>query len=150
MPVGRVQGTEGDADKSSVGGERSAVKVLVVDDSEDARFLLRKRLEQKRQFKIVGEASDGAEALGLVEELKPDLVIMDVRMPGMGGVEATRQIRERFPNTAVLAYSAFGEEDQMNAMREAGAVGYVLKDAPAEELILRLQDSVRDDAPLSR
>lgn len=126
------------------------VKVLVVDDSEDARFLLRKRLDQKRQFKIVGEAGDGAEALTRIEELQPDLVIMDVRMPGMDGVEATKQIRDRFPRVSVLAYSAFGDEDQMNAMREAGAVGYVLKDAPAEELILRLQDSFVGDGPISR
>lgn len=122
------------------------MKVLVVDDSEDARYLLRKRLDTKRQFQIVGEASDGAEALTRVEELKPDIVIMDVRMPGMDGVEATRQIRERFPGTSVLAYSAFGDEDQMRAMREAGAVGYVLKDAPAEELILRLQDSFPEES----
>ena len=119
------------------------MKVLVVDDSEDARFLLRKRLEQKRQFEIVGEAADGEEAVSRVGELQPDLVIMDVQMPGVGGVEATRRIREKFPTTAVLAYSAFGDEAQMRAMREAGAVGYVMKDAPAEELIMRLQDSAQ-------
>ena len=117
------------------------MKVLVVDDNEDARFLLRKRLDQKRQFQIVGEASDGAEALARIEELDPDIVIMDVQMPGMDGIEATRLIRERFPRTSVLAYSAFGEEQHVTAMREAGAVGYVLKDAPEEELILRLEDS---------
>ena len=117
------------------------MKVLLVDDSEDARFLLRKRLEQKRQFQIVGEASNGVEALARIEELSPDLVIMDVRMPGMGGIEATREIRTKFPRTSVLAYSTFSDQEQMEAMREAGAAGYVLKDAPAEELILRLQDS---------
>lgn len=126
------------------------MKVLVVDDNEDARFLLRKRLDQKRQFQIVGEASDGAEAVARVEELSPDIVIMDVRMSGMDGVEATRQIKERFPRTSVLAYSAFGDADQMKAMREAGAVGYVLKDAPAEELVMRLQDSFPEEIPLSR
>ena len=123
------------------------MKVLVVDDSEDARFLLRKRLDQKRQFHIVGEASDGAEALARVEELEPDLVIMDVRMPGMDGIEATRQIRTKFPRTSVLAYSTFGDQEQMEAMRAAGAAGYVLKDAPAEELILRLQDSFDNKLP---
>ena len=126
------------------------MKVLLVDDNEDARFLLRKRLEKKRQFQIVGEASDGEEALTRVEELDPDIVIMDVRMPGMDGVEATRQIRDRFPNTSVLAYSAFGDKEQVDAMREAGAVGYVLKDAPEEELVLHLQDSSPDDATQRR
>ena len=116
-----------------------------MDDSEDARFLLRKRLEKKRGFQIVGEASDGAEAVTRVEELAPDIVIMDVRMPGMDGIEATRRIREQFPNTSVLAYSAFSDRDQVDAMREAGAVGYVLKDAPEEELVLHLQDSFPDD-----
>ena len=121
------------------------MKVLLVDDSEDSRFLLRKRLERKRQFEIVGEAADGVEALTRVEELSPDIVIMDVRMPLMDGIEATRQIKERFPATSVLAHSAFGDLDQMEAMREAGAIGYVLKDAPAEELIMRLQDSFHED-----
>src|SRR5688500_2458290 len=122
------------------------MKVLVVDDNEDSRFLLQRRLSQKRQFQIVGEAANGVEALARVEELSPDIVIMDVRMPVMGGVEATRAIKERFPMVSVLAYSAFGDLDQMEAMREAGAVGYVLKDAPAEELIMRLQDSFQEEA----
>ena len=128
------------------GGERCRLKVLLVDDNEDARFLLRKRLEHKKQFEIVGEASDGGEALTRIEELEPDIVIMDVRMPGMDGVEATRAIRERFPQTSVLAYSSFGDREQVKAMRDAGAVGYVLKDAPEEELVLHLQDSFPDDA----
>ena len=121
-----------------------------MDDNEDARFLLRKRLEQKRQFQIVGEASHGEEAIDRVGELEPDLVIMDVQMPGMGGAEATRKIRERFPSTAVLAYSAFGDEAQVREMWEAGAVGYVMKDAPAEELIMRLQDSFPENTSFSR
>lgn len=117
------------------------MKVLLVDDSDDSRILLRKRLEQKRQFQVVGEASGGEEALTRVEELHPDMVIMDVRMPGMDGVEATRQLLARFPNLSVLAYSGFSDQDQVDAMRNAGAVGYVLKDAPEEELVLRLQDT---------
>jgi DNA-binding NarL/FixJ family response regulator len=122
------------------------MKVLVVDDNEDSRFLLQRRLSQKRQFEIVGEAANGLEAVTMVEELTPDIVIMDVRMPTMDGVEATKLIKERFPKTSVLAYSAFRDLDQMEAMREAGAVGYVLKDAPAEELIMRLQDSFQEEA----
>lgn len=117
------------------------MKVLLVDDSPDALFLLRKRLENRKPFKIVGEAATGEEALSQVEALQPDLVIMDVKMPGMGGIEATRQIKQRFPKTSVLAFSAFGDAEKTAAMRNAGAVGYVLKDAPEEELIMRLQDS---------
>lgn len=118
------------------------MKVLLVDDNEDTRFVLRRRLGQKKQFNVVGEAADGNDALAQVEELEPDLVIMDVRMPGMDGVEATRQIKERFPDVSVLAYSSFKDEEHMQAMRDAGAVGYVLKDTPTDELVMRLQDAV--------
>ena len=121
------------------------MKVLLVDDNDDARFLLRKRLDQKRGFQIVGEASGGEEAIARVEELSPDIVIMDVRMPGMDGIQATRLIKERFPQVSVLAYSGFSDQDQMSAMRDAGAVGYVLKDAPEEELVLRIQDSMSEE-----
>jgi DNA-binding NarL/FixJ family response regulator len=118
------------------------VKVLLVDDNPEARYLLRKRLVDKRGLTIVGEATDGGEALQKVQELSPDLVIMDVSMPGMDGVEATRRIKEQFPQISVVAFSSFGDELYTNAMREAGAVGYVLKDAPAEELIMCLNDSL--------
>jgi DNA-binding NarL/FixJ family response regulator len=120
------------------------MKVLLVDDNEDARFLLRKRLEGRKGFSIAGEAASGEEAVERVTELAPDLVIMDVQMPGIGGVEATRQIKQASPTTAVLAYSAFSDADIIEAMREAGAAGYVLKDAPEAELIMRLQDSYTD------
>ena len=123
------------------------MKVLLVDDSDDARFLLRKRLGNRRSFEIVGEASTGEEALAQVEKLAPDLVIMDVRMPGgMDGVETTRLIKERFPATSVLAFSSFDEAELTRAMREAGAVGYVLKDASDDELIMRLHDAERAEA----
>jgi DNA-binding NarL/FixJ family response regulator len=121
------------------------LKVLLVDDSPDALFLLRKRLEKRRPFVVVGEATNGEDAIAQVEALMPDLVIMDVKMPGMDGVEATRQIKARFPQVSVLAFSAFGDAENTAAMRDAGAVGYVLKDAPEEELIMRLQDSRKPD-----
>ena len=117
------------------------MKVLLVDDNEDARFLLRKKLEGRKGFQVVGEASSGEEAVQQVEDLTPDLVIMDVKMPGIGGVEATRRVKQMSPKTAVLAYSGLNDADVIEAMREAGAAGYVLKDAPADELIMRLQDS---------
>jgi DNA-binding NarL/FixJ family response regulator len=125
---------------------RRNVKVLLVDDNPDARFLLKRRLGNRRSFTVIGEASDGAQALAMVEELKPDLVIMDVRMPGMDGIEATRRIKEAFPAVSVLALSASKESQTADAMRAAGAVGYVLKDAPEEELIMRLNDSLAAQA----
>ncbi|MGH2806433.1 MAG: response regulator [Actinomycetota bacterium] len=116
-----------------------------MDDSPDALFLLKKRLAKRRPFEVVGEATNGKEAIAQVEALQPDLVIMDVKMPGMDGIEATRHIKTRFPSVSVLAFSAFGDAESTAAMRDAGAVGYVLKDAPEEELIMRLQDSQRTD-----
>ena len=124
---------------------RSCVKVLIVDDDEDSRFLLRKKLEGRKGFRVAGEAASGEEAIKQVEELSPDLVIMDVKMPGMGGVEATRQIKALAPKTAVLAHSGLNDADVVGAMREAGAAGYVLKTATEDELIMRLQDSYVGD-----
>ena len=127
------------------------MKVLLVDDDEDSRFLLRKRLEGRKGFSVAGEAASGEEAVAQVEALPPDLVIMDVKMPGMGGVEATRQIKQIAPKTAVLAYSGLSDLEVIHAMRQAGATGYVLKDAPEDELIMRLQDSVvAESEPVSR
>ncbi|HET7481654.1 MAG TPA: response regulator transcription factor [Actinomycetota bacterium] len=117
------------------------MKVLLVDDNDDARFLLRKRIEGRRGFEIVGEAASGEQALEMVEVLSPELVIMDVKMPGIGGVEATRRIKEISATTVVLAYSAYDDAEVVESMRAAGATGYVLKDAPQSELIMRLQDS---------
>ena len=81
----------------------------------------------------MGEAADGVEALQRMEELAPQLVIMDVRMPNMDGIEATRQIKERWPDTAVVGFSAFG--DKREAMLEAGANAYILKDVASDEVI---------------
>ena len=119
------------------------MKVLLVDDSDDARFLLRERLAKRRPFEVVGEAASGEEALKEIERLEPDLVIMDVRMPGMDGVETTRLIKQRFPDTSVVALSSYADAGLIVGMRKAGAVGYVLKDASDDELIMRLHDAER-------
>ena len=97
---------------------------------------MKRVLEAKRVFQVVGEASDGLEALDLIEELKPQVVIMDVRMPRMDGVEATKRIKDRWPDLAVVGFSAFDEASA--EMLAAGASAYVLKDFVSEELIMRL------------
>ena len=94
---------------------------------------MRRVLETKKVFQVVGEAADGVEALQRMEELSPQLVIMDVRMPKMDGVEATRQIKERWPDTAVVGFSAFGDKRQ--EMIDAGASAYILKDVKSDEVI---------------
>ena len=118
------------------------MRVLVVDDDPDIRKLMIRVLESKKAFEVVGEAVDGVEALEKMESLKPQLVIMDVRMPRMDGIEATKQIKDGWPSTAVVGFSAFG--DSKGAMMAAGASAYVLKDLSSDEVILTLLDAVED------
>jgi putative two-component system response regulator len=101
------------------------MRVLVVDDNADFRALLVEDLRRKTSYDVVGEAEDGQTALRLVEETAPDLVLMDVEMPVMGGVDATRAIKERFPGVQILGVSAL--EDDSRRMLEAGACGFLLK-----------------------
>ncbi len=103
------------------------MRVLVVDDLPDARFILRKRLERERVFEVVGEAANGQEAIDLTDEHRPDIVIMDFRMPVMDGLEATRHIRERFPEVDVIGFTAYEDPNMREAMLSAGAVANVTK-----------------------
>jgi DNA-binding NarL/FixJ family response regulator len=97
------------------------VKVLLVDDLPDARFILRKRLEREKLFEIVGEASNGQEAVELAAQRQPDVVIMDFRMPIMDGVEATKLLKEKFPEIQVIGFTAYEDPDMRQRMLEAGA-----------------------------
>jgi len=109
--------------------------VLVVDDHEVVRRGTRDVLELSPDVEVVGEAQDGAEAVALARELRPDVVLMDVTMPGMTGVEATRLIKKESPGTAVLALSAFDDDPFVFALLDAGAAGYLLKDVRGPELV---------------
>ena len=122
------------------------MRVLVVDDDPDARTLMRRVLETKSVFQVVGEAADGVEALERMEELQPQLVIMDVRMPQMDGIQATRRIKERWPDTAVVGFSAFGDKER--EMLDAGANAYILKDLASDEVITLIRTAA-DGAPRS-
>ena len=98
---------------------------------------------------MVGEAPTGEAALALIERRRPDLVVMDLSMPGMSGVEATRELRKRFPSVAVLVVTvSAGEADVLDAL-EAGAAGYLLKDSGPEEIVRALQAALDGDTPLS-
>ena len=110
-------------------------RVLLVDDHPAVRRVLRSLLEEVGGWQVVGEAESGESAVDLVEQLVPDVVLMDCRMPGAGGVAATREIVQRWPEVAVVAHTAYADETYVREMVAAGARGYVLKgDVPAAVL----------------
>ena len=111
------------------------IRLLLVDDHQIVRAGLRMLFQAEPDMEIVGEASSGEEALALVPTLQPDVVIMDVAMPGMNGIEATRRIRAESPHTAVLALTMHEDEQYFFAMLDAGAAGYIPKRAAPDDLV---------------
>ncbi len=110
------------------------ITLLLADDHKIVREGTRQLLEQSSDFKILGEAADGAEAVHLVDELNPDVVIMDVRLPVLSGMDATRQITSRHPDVRVLVLSAYDGDEYVFPLLEAGASGYLLKTSSGAEL----------------
>lgn len=113
----------------------SPVRILLADDHSMVREGTRQLLEQVPGFSVVGEAGRGDEAVERTVELRPDVVVLDLRMPGLNGIEATREIATRAPSTKVLIVSAYNDEDYVVEALRAGATGYLLKTAPARELV---------------
>ena len=111
------------------------IKVLIVDDQKTIQEILVSYLEGEPGLKIVGFADDGQQALTMVEELRPDIVLMDIDMPALDGLTATRIISERFVDTQVLILSVHDEDSYLNTALQVGAKGYLLKNTPAKELI---------------
>jgi DNA-binding NarL/FixJ family response regulator len=118
-------------------------RILIVDDDERVRDALSLYLDTYDEFEVVGKAADGAEAVRLSERLGPDLVLMDLRMPVMDGVTATRKIRERLPNTTVVALTNSWDGGQLEAARQAGASACVSKGANVEQLTRVLKKAGR-------
>jgi DNA-binding NarL/FixJ family response regulator len=110
------------------------IRVLLVDDHEVVRRGLRGFLELQDDIEIVGEAADGAQAITLADQLRPDVVLMDLMMPNVDGVTAIGEIRGRQPETEIVAVTSFIEEQKVTAALEAGASGYLLKDADADDV----------------
>ena len=110
------------------------IRVFIVDDQIIIRQGLRSLLESKPDLQIVGEAENGQRAIEQVEALQPDVVLMDVRMPVMDGVAATQFIGQRFPNSKVLVLTTFDDDEYVYQAMKFGAMGYLLKDTPSEEL----------------
>lgn len=113
----------------------SPVRILLVDDHAVVRAGLRMLLSADPELVIVGEAEDGTQALRLTEETQPEVVLMDISLPGMSGIEATRRIKEKFPEVAVLALTMHEDDQYFFEMLSAGASGYVPKRAAPNDLI---------------
>lgn len=122
---------------------------MLVDDQEMVRVGFRMILETEPEFAVVGEAADGAAAVELAARARADVVLMDVRMPRLDGIEACRAIRERHPDTRVMMLTTFDLHDYVHAALRAGASGFMLKDAPAEQLVDAIRIIARGDALLA-
>lgn len=125
-----------------------AARLLIVDDHDLARSSLRDMLEDEEDVEVVGEASCGRDAVVLCARLRPDLVLMDIRMPGMDGLEATREIKRQNPGISVLMVTMQEDPDYLLEALKTGAAGYVLKDATREEMISAVLGVLSGDSPL--
>jgi NarL family two-component system response regulator YdfI len=122
------------------------IRVLIADDHEVVRDGLRLILETEEDFEVVGEAGDGAVAVQLVEQLQPDVVLMDLRMPGMDGLQAIEQIHSNWPKIAVVILTTYNEDNLMVRGLRAGARGYLLKDTNRQILFDSLRAAARGEA----
>lgn len=126
-----------------------SVKILLADDHQLMRQGLRSMLDEQENFEVVGEAEDGRTAVQLARELQPDLVIMDVTMPDLNGIDATRQIRAENPRVKVIALSMHAERQFVMEMLGANASAYLPKDCPVDELLTAIDAVMRGDIFLS-
>ena len=111
------------------------ITILLAEDHKVVREGTRRLLESQSDFEVVGEASDGIEAIELAKKMKPEIIIMDVSMPRLNGIEATKQIKALYPNMAILVLTGYDDDEYVFALLEAGAAGYLLKESSGEELI---------------
>ena len=118
------------------------VRILLADDHTIVRQGLRKLLEERPEWEVVAEAGDGREAVHLAEQHRPDVAILDVAMPLLNGIEATRQITKRVPGTRVLVLSMHADEAYVTQMLQAGATGYLLKDSADVDLVNAVAEAV--------
>jgi DNA-binding NarL/FixJ family response regulator len=118
---------------------KDKVRVLIVDDHPLFREGMRGRLDRVGEITVVGEAASGDEAVDLARELEPQVVLMDIKMPGLNGIEATREIRQASPEVGVLVLTMFEDDDSVFAAMRAGANGYLLKGSGGEEVVYAIR-----------
>ena len=127
---------------------RGLTRLAIVDDHEIARESLQNMLSDEPDIEIVGEAANGRQALLLCSRLRPDLILMDVRMPEMDGLAATKEVKQRYPEISVMMLTMHENPDYLLEALRAGAAGYVLKDAPQEEIIEAVRRVRNGESPL--
>jgi DNA-binding NarL/FixJ family response regulator len=121
------------------------IRILLADDQRLFREALHSLLASQPDIQVVGEAGDGEQALRLIAELRPDMVLMDVQMPVLDGVAATRRIHEQFPACKIILLTTFDDDDYVFEGLRAGALGYLLKDAPAQNLTEAIHSAARGE-----
>ena len=125
------------------------IKVLVADDHTIVREGFRALIEAEEDMEVVAEAADGRSAVKLSRKVQPDVVIMDIRMPELNGIEATRQIASEFPDIKIIGLSMHLERQFVSEMLKAGASGYLLKDCPSQELLMAIRATIKGQMFLS-
>ena len=123
-------------------------RIMIVDDHEVVRLGLISLLEQNSQYEVIAQADNALDAIKKVETYKPDIVLMDIRLPGMSGIEACEQITKKFPETKVIMLTSFAEDEMLFSAIKAGASGYVLKQINAKDLITSIESVARGEASL--
>jgi DNA-binding NarL/FixJ family response regulator len=125
------------------------IRLMIVDDHAVVRAGLHRLLEQTTDISVVAEAVDGADALVRMQEQVPEVVLMDLSMPGIDGIEATRRIMASWPKTRVVALTSFSDRERVLGMLDAGASGYVLKDSSPDELVRAVRAAAEGGVPLA-
>jgi DNA-binding NarL/FixJ family response regulator len=136
--------------KARLSTRTKSARVLIADDHYLVRDGLHRMLSRTPDLEVIGDASNGREAVELCRRLSPDLVLMDVRMPKMDGLEATRTIKAEQPNVRVLVVTTYENPDYLLEALKAGAAGYVLKDAPKEQLLNSVRRVLEGESPLNQ
>jgi NarL family two-component system response regulator LiaR len=131
-------------------GEEECIRLLIVDDHAMVRLGLAVFLRPYTDIEVVGEAPNGEEALRRCDQDQPDVVLMDLAMPGMDGVTTTQKIRRAYPDIQVIALTSFGKEELVRAALQAGAIGYLFKDVSSEELVQAIRAASKGQRTLAK